>query len=165
MVGIDCDDVVQEAYAKLATAERTDHIHNPRAYFFRAAFNVVADEVRRAQVVPIDYMGELDRLEAECTSLSPHVELESRQELRLVAEAIAQLPPQCRAVFNLRKVHGLSQRETAKTLGIAESTVEKHVARGVRHLMELFGRGGKTSAPASRERMPAAGRYGSARTE
>ena len=37
----------------------------------------------------------------------------------LLAEAIAQLPPRCREVFIARKVHGLSQRETAAQLGMA----------------------------------------------
>jgi RNA polymerase sigma-70 factor (ECF subfamily) len=161
----DIDDVVQEAYAKLAMLPSVDHITNPRAYFFRTAFTVLVNETRRAQVVSIDTGAELDRLDLESQDVPPDIEAESRQELRLVAEAIAQLPAKCREAFILRKVNGLSQREAALQLGIAESTVEKHVGRGIRHLVQIFGRGGKKVPGASMVRMPDTGSYGEARNE
>jgi RNA polymerase sigma-70 factor (ECF subfamily) len=46
---------------------------------------------------------------------------------------VAQLPLQCRRAFLLKKVYGLSQKEIAGYLGISESTVEKHVAKGLLH--------------------------------
>lgn len=138
-LSVDIDDIVQEAYARLAVLPGVDHIHNPRAYFFRTAFAILVNEVRRAQIVPIDAVAELDRLEVESLAPTPDREAEGRQELRLLAEAIAQLPPRCREVFVARKVQGLSQRETAQHLGIAESTVEKHIAAGLRHVMALLG--------------------------
>jgi RNA polymerase sigma factor (sigma-70 family) len=161
----DIDDIVQEAYAKLALLPSIEHITNPRAYFFRTAFSVLVNETRRAQVVSIDSLGELDRLDAESQEVPPDIQAESRQELRQVAEAIAQLPLKCREAFILRKVHGLSQRECAVHLGISESTVEKHVGRGIRHLVGIFGRGGKAGAPASIVRRPDAGTYAEARNE
>jgi RNA polymerase sigma factor (sigma-70 family) len=159
----DIDDIVQEAYAKLALLPSIEHITNPRAYFFRTAFSVLVNETRRAQVVSIDSLGELDRLDAESQEVPPDIQAESRQELRQVAEAIAQLPLKCREA--LRKVHGLSQREAALHLGISESTVEKHVGRGIRHLVGIFGRGGKAGAPASIVRRSDAGTYAEARHE
>jgi RNA polymerase sigma-70 factor (ECF subfamily) len=40
----------------------------------------------------------------------------------------------------MRKIQGLSQRETAAALGITEDTVERQVSNGVRALAEaLFG--------------------------
>jgi RNA polymerase sigma-70 factor (ECF subfamily) len=54
--------------------------------------------------------------------------------MRLLEEAIAQLPEGCRAVLLLRKVELLSHREIAERLGIAVSTVEKQHARALRLL-------------------------------
>jgi len=159
------DDVVQETYAKLATLPGVDHITNPRAYFFRAALSVVITEVRRAPVVSFESMSEIERLSLETNEVPIDVQAEERQELRLVATAIAQLPAKCREVFILRKVHGLSQRETAQRLGISESTVEKHVGRAARHLMNIFGRGGKVELPASISQTPDAGAYVESRNE
>jgi RNA polymerase sigma-70 factor (ECF subfamily) len=145
------DDVVQETYAKLATLPSVDHIENPRAYFFRAALSVIVTEVRRAPVVSMETLSEIDRLSIESGVLPPDVQAEQREEL----------PTKCREVFILRKVHGLSQRETAQKLGLSESTVEKHVGRGIRTLINIFGRGGKTGHVASNDRISNAEPYDS----
>jgi RNA polymerase sigma-70 factor (ECF subfamily) len=59
---------------------------------------------------------------------------------------IARLPGRVRDVFTLRRVYGLSQREVAEKLAIAESTVEKHMARGFLLMLEQFKDGGKQAA-------------------
>lgn len=146
------DDVIQEAYAKLASLPDVNHIVNPRAYFFRTAITIILQEVRRAHIVSISVLTEANALNIASDDPSIFQEIESRQELLLVAQAIAELPPRCRDTFILRRVHGLSQQETAKKLGISESTVEKHMARSVRHLMISFGRGGKSKPRASHPR-------------
>ncbi len=46
------------------------------------------------------------------------------------------LPPKCREAFELRKFDGLSQREIAQKMSIAESTVEKHLAKALRLVMK-----------------------------
>jgi len=143
------DDVVQEAYAKLATLPAVDHIENPRAYFFRTALSIIITELRRAPVVSMESLSEVERLSIQTNEPTPDVQAEEREEYRRVADAIAQLPEKCRQVFIMRKVQGLSQRETAQALGLSESTVEKHVGRGIRHLINIFGRGGKIGVAAS----------------
>jgi RNA polymerase sigma-70 factor (ECF subfamily) len=45
--------------------------------------------------------------------------------------AIAELPVDCRRVFILKKVYGLSQAEIAERFAISVSMVEKHVAKGM----------------------------------
>ena len=45
--------------------------------------------------------------------------------------AVNKLPPKCRSVVVLRMIDGLSQREISERLGIAVSTVEKHLSRGL----------------------------------
>ncbi|MBB3982637.1 RNA polymerase sigma-70 factor (ECF subfamily) [Sphingobium fontiphilum] len=152
--GFQIDDVVQESYAKIATLPSVDHIENPRAYFFRTALSVVITEVRRAPVVSVESLTEIERLSIESGDIPPDVQAEQREELRLVSQAIAELPPKCREAFILRKVQGLSQRETARQLGLSESTVEKHVGRGIRHLINIFGRGGKSGLAASKDQIP-----------
>jgi RNA polymerase sigma factor (sigma-70 family) len=44
---------------------------------------------------------------------------------------VNQLPPKCRKVLLLRMLEGLSQKEIATRLGIAVSTVEKHLAKAL----------------------------------
>lgn len=51
--------------------------------------------------------------------------------LELHYEAVAELTPQCRGVYLLRKVHGYSHKEISERLFIAVSTVEKHLMKAV----------------------------------
>ena len=44
---------------------------------------------------------------------------------------MAQLTPQCHEVYLLRKVQSLSHKEIASEMGIAVSTVEKHLMKAV----------------------------------
>ena len=49
----------------------------------------------------------------------------------MFCRAVGGLPEQCRRAFILKKVYGLSQQEIADRLSISQSTVEKHIAKGL----------------------------------
>ena len=138
---IEADDLVQEAYAVLAELESVDHIHNPKAYLFQTAYSIALQLLRRDR--------DVEDLQICAEAPGPEQQVASRQELRRVAEAIESLPAQCGEVFRLRKVEGLSQREVATRMSLAESTIEKHMGRATRLLMDHFGRGGKSEVQAS----------------
>jgi RNA polymerase sigma-70 factor (ECF subfamily) len=145
----DADDLVQETYAVLASLEDVDHISNPRAYFFRTAYSLALQHYRRARVVSIRSVEDVDALGAAVDGPSPERQTADREELHNVAMAIAALPAKCGEAFRLRKIDGLSQREVAQKMGLTESTVEKHVGKAVHLLMDTFGRGGKSHRRAS----------------
>ena len=148
---VEVDDVVQETYALLAALEAVDHIRDPRAYFYTAARSVLLQQVRRARIVPIDSMAEIDALRIQQGSPTETAASEHQQLARL-AQLIAGLPGKCRQAFVLRKVHGYSQREIAERMGISENTVEKHIGKGLRLLMQAMagdGDGGGADAPES----------------
>lgn len=51
-----------------------------------------------------------------------------------VHQATAQLPERCRLVYELSRNEGLSHKEIARTLGIAEKTVENQITKALKHL-------------------------------
>lgn len=148
-LGLSVDDIVQEAYAKLSALPEVDHILNPRSYFFSTAYSILLQEIRRQKVIPIDAIDAGDGVDVAGDEPSPDKLVEVREELMMVIETINSLPEKCRQVFILRKIHGLSQREIAERLRIAESTVEKHLARGIRKLMDTHRYGGIETPAAS----------------
>ena len=148
--GLEIDDVIQETYTRLFQAESVAHIQDARNYAFQVAGSVVIDHLRRMKVVPIVSVPGLEYLEVDSQEPSPERQVIDRDELSRLAEMIARLPGKIRDVFTLRRVHGLSQREVAAKLGLAESTVEKHMARGLLIMSELYGHGGNTPSRPSK---------------
>ena len=151
VVDLDVDDIVQETYARLAALDTVSNIREPKRYVFQTAYSIIAAHFRRLRVVSISATADLDQLGLVSPEASPEQELIYRDELRELGIALASLPSACRQAFTLRRVSGLSQRETAEKLHISEKTVEKYMARSVHLLMEKFGREGKVSARASKK--------------
>ena len=147
--GVDPDDVIQEAYTILAELESVDAIRHPRAYLFQVARSVIMRHVRRARIVPIHTVDDLERLEHFDDAASPEQHAIDRDELRQLARAIAAMPLKTREAFVLRRVQGMPQRQIAAQMRISENTVETHISRGILFLIDWFGRGGNRRSQTS----------------
>src|ERR1700734_699600 len=151
----DVEDVVQETYARLLGLNTSAWaaVRNWHAFLFTTARNVALDRIRRSRVVSLDALAEMGSMDVLDEAPSVDEALNARQELALLFDTIASLPDRCREALTLRKLYGLSQREIAQRLAISESTVEKHVAYGVRLCAErMFAqRGDARKADASRD--------------
>jgi RNA polymerase sigma factor (sigma-70 family) len=134
----DVDDLVQDCFARIMRAKTTGTIRSPKPLLFAIARNAVRDFIHRkgrAELIPITENVESGVLVED----SDVVELVCRrQELALLTEAIHSLPERCREVLLLRKIKGLSQKEIAALLGIAEHTVEALAAKGTRRCADFL---------------------------
>ena len=126
----DIEDVVQEAYLKAYTAEKSKDIEHPKAFLFTIAKNIAVNELRKKTVQITDYIEECKTLPSQTSESNLEHELEAQQSLGLYCEAVAALPERCRRVYLLRRVHGLRQQEIATSLGISLRMVEKHLQKG-----------------------------------
>jgi RNA polymerase sigma-70 factor (ECF subfamily) len=144
------DDVIQESCYRILVMPDLGHILNPKAFVFRTAKNIVLDRIRRDAVVSIDTMANLDELEIADTAPSPERVVFAREELKWVFGLIAHLPDRCKSVFRARRVHGMSQNETATTLGLTDSVVEHEMMRGMRLMSDMISKHGMQ--PTNRER-------------
>lgn len=136
-------DLRQDIYVKLNEAVAQGGLpEDAAAYLFTVARNHLIDKARRAQVVPIETIAELEALNLMVDDFSPERLAGARSDLRRLQVALDNLPPRCREVVMLRKIEGLSQRDIAQRLGIAEGTVEKQITLGIRSLAQsLFSQG------------------------
>lgn len=132
----DAEDAVQETYLKLLTVNNPEAIDKPKAFVFRVAHNLVVSKLRKKRTAATDSVADLERLGVLDETALPDEQLIARQRLRALNTAIDQLPPTCRRVFIMRKVHGLTHQEIAKNLGISRSSVEKHIAKGLKRCKE-----------------------------
>lgn len=145
----DLPDLRQEIYMRVYESAQRDGVPDSTAAFvFTCARNLMVDRVRKAQVVPFETVADLEELpEQPQADFTPERLAESRQKLRLLEVAFDGLSPRCREVVLLRKVEGLSHKEIAARLGIAEGTIEKQITIGVRALAQtLFSQGVEVAA-------------------
>jgi RNA polymerase sigma factor (sigma-70 family) len=129
------EDIVQETYVKICQMESCENIQQPKSFLYRTARNLAIDHLKRSETRLAD--GVEDELCYSNGSQSTEVDelfeqAASNEEFGHFCEAVRLLPVQCRKVFVLKKVYGYSQAEIARELNISASTVEKHIALGIR---------------------------------
>jgi RNA polymerase sigma-70 factor (ECF subfamily) len=62
--------------------------------------------------------------------------LVAKERVRLLAEAVAALPPKMGQAFRLHKLEGQSQAETARAMGVSVKMVEKHIQAAIANLSQ-----------------------------
>lgn len=128
----DVDDVVQESFLRIWKARAKQSICSARAFLFQIGRNVATDIIRREHILPLNSEVNLPCVTVASEEPGAVEVLCSREELGLLADAIADLPARCREILILRKIKRVPQKEIAQHLGISENTVQNQVARGVR---------------------------------
>jgi len=134
----DIDDVIQEAYSRLASLDSVAHIGSGRAYLFQTTRNIVLEQVRRSKIIRIDNVTDIGSLSIADEAPPLDRVVAGARELQRVEQLIDQLPTKCRRVFVLRRIHGVSQREIAGMFGISESAVEKLAMRGLKLILKAM---------------------------
>ena len=125
----DVDDILQEAFYRAYAAEKGKPIAQPKPYLFRTAKHVALNYLKRESIRPADYLDESDGIDGLENSYTLEDEIMAQQRIEIHCAAVATLPPQCRKIYLMCKVYGLSYKEIAKELGITVSTVESHLEK------------------------------------
>ena len=134
----DIDDISQETILRALHAEKNREIREPRAFLFGVARNVARKELERKSKSLIHFIEDFEGKEYSSNEVPIDEQLESKQKMLVFWEAVTTLPPQCQKVFVLKRVHGYSHKEIAKSLDISVSTVEKHAASGLKRCSEFM---------------------------
>lgn len=148
----DIDDIVQEAFARIIEAHRTQNIESPKAFLFATARNLAVGRLRRRRVAGDNLkLAEYPVESVLDEAANVREEVAHSQELEILSKAILSLPKRCRQIITLRKIYGLSQKEVAAQLGISEHTVEAQGTIGLKKITAYFEQIDSRRAP-SRER-------------
>ena len=127
----DIEDVAQESFLRAFRAGMDYDVQQPKSFLFRIAKNVAISQLRlksRQITDSIEQQAGEESLTGEWTLEDDVI---ARQRLAIQCDAVAALPAQCRRVYILRKVHGMTHKEIAERLGISIKTVEKHLYKGM----------------------------------
>ena len=149
----DIEDVIQDTYLRIYGIQDYTTVESPKALLITIAHNLAVELGRRRVSRATDAVADFDALGVSSGNPQLEEQFDARRRFEAFCSAVDSLPPICRRVFVLRKVYKLSQAEISAVLGIAESTIEKHVAKGLvrcrDHLRDHDLSGGAVSAGTS----------------
>ena len=127
------EDVVQDAYIRFAAAAgRAERIDNPVSYLYRIVRNLAIDVTRRGVFEqPFPEQETLERI----PSPAPGAEetLLYRDELRVLAAALDELPARTRDVFLMHRLEGRTLQEIAGHFGISVVRMHHRLAHELVH--------------------------------
>jgi RNA polymerase sigma-70 factor (ECF subfamily) len=140
----DIEDILQDTFINTYQSSLKQEIRYPKAFMVKTAIrlaNRCIQIARRSDATDaIEEFSDESLNHYASAGISSFTERDvlQREDFTNLCEAINQLPAQCRKVFILKKIYGYSQREIAEKLSISESTVEKHVAKGLLRSMKFY---------------------------
>lgn len=136
------EDIVQETYVRVCEVEQPSQIRCQRSFMLTIARNLAFDYIKKAETRLATSLDNTELQALQDLEVSDTDEIYTKvladQEFSHFCEALRCLPAQCRKVFVLKKVYGYTQKEIAQHLNLSESTVEKHVAQGIKHCTQYM---------------------------
>ncbi len=118
------EDVVQDVFVKLYSADQTTVIQQPVSYLHRMVRNQAIDYLRRVQLeqrhATQQHTHEPDEWWADH---NPESTLAQQQILTQVQQCLQHLPQRTQQTFMLHRVLGYSQKEIAAQLGVSPTLV------------------------------------------
>lgn len=139
------DDVVQESYLRIWKAGARQPLYSAKAFLFKVARHVALDILRHYRASPVSSVGNLGELTVIDGKRGVADTVSIDEKVHLLVQGLAVLPPRGREVVILRKIRGLSQRDTAARLGLAEKTVDEHLYRAMKRLGDYLRERGVSS--------------------
>lgn len=132
------EDVVQEAYLRLGTVSQ--EISHPVGYLYRIVRNLALDWARRSSTDRPDGAAS-DTLEAvpHDAPSAEHVLL-FRDELRLLQEALVELPERTQAAFRMYRLEGQTLQQIANHLGVSVVRAHQLVKEAIVHAAKRLDR-------------------------
>jgi RNA polymerase sigma-70 factor (ECF subfamily) len=130
----DAEDLLQSVYLRFLQTPNTELVRQPRAYLYRIATNVLSEFHLRRGREPVLYDSQTANEAAElmpageaCTDVFGE-RLAMEEQLKRVLD---QLPRTYRAVLLMRTRDGMSFKEIARRLNIAEQSARKYMVRAM----------------------------------
>lgn len=131
------EDVVQEAWLRFGAAVDGDTcpVREPLSYLYRIVRNLAVDGLRR--VIREDGIIQRDAeglvVQAADAQPSPEAEAVARAELRVLMQAMAELPERTRIALEMQRFGGYKLKDIAAHLGVSTTVVHYLIAEGIAH--------------------------------
>ena len=136
----EANDSAQETFIKVYRSLKKFRLESAfSTWLYRIAVNTCKNKLKSAEyrqkkkMVSLDNPVSLDcggpAIEIQDETHSPAMELEKKEKMRLIQEAINALPPGQKEVVTLRDIEGFSYEEIVQITGLNLGTVKSRLAR------------------------------------
>jgi RNA polymerase sigma-70 factor (ECF subfamily) len=133
----DAEEIVQDVFLSIWLAKaKLNQVNEPEAYLFTITYNTIYSRLKKASHnqellnTIIQHLTEIQNTTAETIA--------ARETHKLINEAIQQLPPQQRTVYELSKQEGLSYDEIAERMHLSKNTVRNHLSEAMKTIRNFF---------------------------
>jgi RNA polymerase sigma-70 factor (ECF subfamily) len=127
----DAEEIVQDVFLSIWLAKgKLNQVNDPEAYLFTITYNTIYTRLKKASQneellnTIIHHLTEIQNTTDETIA--------ARETHKLINEAIQQLPPQQRTVYELSKQEGLSYDEIAERMHLSKNTVRNHLSEAMK---------------------------------
>ncbi|WP_336725891.1 RNA polymerase sigma factor [Paraflavisolibacter sp. H34] len=131
------EEIVQDVFLKIwIRREQLPAIDKFDGYLFMVARNHIYNELRK-KTAEQPFVDHLEQYFLE-TSALPEQQLLLKETKQLILKAVAQLPAQQRAVYELSRNEGLDHARIAEKLGISKLTVKSHMTKALQAIRQYL---------------------------
>ncbi|SHN32056.1 RNA polymerase sigma factor [Chitinophaga sp. CF418] len=133
------EDIIQETFLKLwISRDKLSTIENPRSWLLKIVFHQSFSYLRRQAVhdKAINKLGEDQEL------FTPETNLAYTTMVKLIGEAVAQLPPQAKRIYLLSREKGMKIPEIADELSLSPNTVKNSLVRSLQTIRKYLEQAG-----------------------
>lgn len=127
------EEIVSDVFTNLwINRKKLGHVQNVESYLYIAVKNQSLNYIKKysnVHLVSLDD-SELEFVDPWC----PQKEVERRELIFLMDQAIESLPQQCKIIFRLVKEDGLKYKEVAEILNVSPKTVHTQLYRAMKKL-------------------------------
>lgn len=139
------EDVVQEAYLRFSDAVAAKSVDDPLGYLYRIVRNLALDGRRHLSREKRYFTLGMEVLAEAMAEDKPTPETEAvdRGEMRLLQEALAELPEKSRVAVEMHRIGGHTVKQIAEHLGVSVGQAHSLVVTGLEHCRMRLKRGTK----------------------
>ncbi|WP_426586840.1 RNA polymerase sigma-70 factor [Mucilaginibacter sp. R-33] len=132
------EEIVSDVFVKCwLNRKNLIEIQNPETYLFVAVKNQSLNHIKKYSTIHLVQIEETNSVEFVNT-YNPQKEIENKELIFRMDQAIAGLPQQCRIVFRLIKEDGMKYKEVAEILNISPRTVQTQLFRAIKKLSVIL---------------------------
>lgn len=128
----DAEDLVQEAWVRMAGYQREEAVERPEAFMMRTALNLSIDAHRARMTRGDEVLVE----ETVIIDLAPTAEdsMLAKERIARLSEGLSRLSDTTREILLAHRLEGLTYGEIARARGVSLTTVHTHIAKATLQL-------------------------------